>query len=71
MATGVNIDNFETRDSRYITAGVLFSVENPASISRASSVFDRRLTVYVGEKDIDVTGQPIQTEIVPILKTER
>jgi hypothetical protein len=25
--------------------------------------------VYVSDKDIEVTGQPIQTEIIPILKT--
>ena len=27
------------------------------------------IDVYVGDKDIEVTGQPIQTEIVSILKT--
>jgi len=26
--------------------------------------------VYVGEKDIEVTGQPIRTVVVPILKSE-
>jgi Xaa-Pro dipeptidase len=26
------------------------------------------IDVYLREKDIEVTGQPIQTEIVPILK---
>ena len=24
---------------------------------------------YISDKDIEVTGQPIQTEIIPILKT--
>lgn len=64
---GVNIDNFETRDSRYITAGVLFSVE-PGIYLEGKFGVRSEIDVYVGEKDIEVTGQPIQTEIVPILK---
>jgi len=27
------------------------------------------INVYISDKDIEVTGQPIQTEILPILKT--
>jgi Xaa-Pro dipeptidase len=65
---GVNIDNFETRDSRFITAGVLFSIE-PGIYLEGKFGVRSEIDVYVGEKDIDVTGQPIQTEIVPILKT--
>jgi Xaa-Pro dipeptidase len=64
---GVNIDNFETRDSRYITAGVLFSIE-PGIYLEGKFGVRSEIDVYVGEKDIDVTGQPIQTEIVAILK---
>jgi Xaa-Pro dipeptidase len=64
---GVNIDNFETRDSRYITAGVLFSVE-PGIYLEGKFGVRSEIDVYVGDKDIEVTGQPIQTEIVPILK---
>jgi Xaa-Pro aminopeptidase len=64
---GVNIDNFETRDSRYITAGVLFSIE-PGIYLEGKFGVRSEIDVYVGEKDIEVTGQPIQTEIVPILK---
>ena len=64
---GVNIDNFETRDSRYITAGVLFSVE-PGIYLEGKFGVRSEIDVYVGEKDIEVTGQPIQTEIVPILR---
>src|SRR3954454_23192718 len=64
---GVNIDNFETRDSRFITAGVLFSIE-PGIYLEGNFGVRSEIDVYVGEKDIDVTGQPIQTEIVPILK---
>lgn len=64
---GVNIDNFETRDSRFITAGVLFSIE-PGIYLEGRFGVRSEIDVYVGEKDIEVTGQPVQTEIVPILK---
>jgi Xaa-Pro aminopeptidase len=64
---GVNIDNFETRDSRFITAGVLFSIE-PGIYLEGKFGVRSEIDVYVGEKDVEVTGQPIQTEIVPILK---
>ena len=66
---GVNIDNFETRDSRFITAGVLFSIE-PGIYLEGKFCVRSEIDVYVGDKDIDVTGQPIQTEIVPILKAQ-
>jgi Xaa-Pro dipeptidase len=64
---GVNIDNFETRDSRFITAGVLFSIE-PGIYLEGKFGVRSEIDVYVGDKDIEVTGQPIQTEIVAILK---
>jgi Xaa-Pro aminopeptidase len=64
---GVNIDNFETRDSRFITAGVCFSIE-PGIYLEGKFGVRSEIDVYVGDKDIEVTGQPIQTEIVPILK---
>jgi Xaa-Pro aminopeptidase len=64
---GVNIDNFETRDSRFITAGVCFSIE-PGIYQEGKFGVRSEIDVYVGDKDIEVTGQPIQTEIVPILK---
>jgi Xaa-Pro dipeptidase len=64
---GVNIDNFETRDSRFITAGVCFSIE-PGIYQEGKFGVRSEIDVYVGDKDIEVTGQPIQTAIVPILK---
>jgi Xaa-Pro dipeptidase len=64
---GVNIDNFETRDSRFITAGILFSIE-PGIYLEGKFGVRSEIDVYVGDKDIEVTGQPIQTEIVAILK---
>jgi len=67
---GVNIDNFETRDFRYITAGVLFSIE-PGIYLEGKFGVRSEIDVYVGDKDIEVSGQPIQTEIVPILQAPR
>ncbi|MFL6516135.1 MAG: M24 family metallopeptidase [Chthoniobacterales bacterium] len=64
---GVNIDNFETRDSRRITPGVCFSIE-PGIYLPGKFGVRSEINVYVRDKDIEVTGQPIQTEIVPILK---
>ena len=63
---GVNIDNFETRDSRRITPGVCFSIE-PGIYLKGKFGVRSEIDVYVRDKDIEVTGQPIQTEIVPIL----
>jgi Xaa-Pro aminopeptidase len=64
---GVNIDNFETRDSRRITKGVCFSIE-PGIYLEGKFGVRSEIDVYVGEKEIEVSGQPIQTEIVAILK---
>jgi Xaa-Pro aminopeptidase len=66
---GVNIDDFETRDSRRITPGVCFSIE-PGIYLEGKFGVRSELNVYVGEKDIEVTGQPIQAEIVSILKRQ-
>ena len=65
---GVNIDNFETRDSRRLIPGIAFSIE-PGIYLEGKFGVRSEIDVYVAEKDIEVTGQPIQTDIVPILKT--
>jgi Xaa-Pro aminopeptidase len=65
---GVNIDDFETRDSRRIIPGVCFSIE-PGIYLEGKFGVRSEINVYVSDKDIEVTGQPIQTEIIPILKT--
>jgi Xaa-Pro dipeptidase len=64
---GVNIDNFETRDSRRLIPGIAFSIE-PGIYLEGKFGVRSEIDVYVAEKDIEVTGQPIQTDIVPILK---
>jgi Xaa-Pro aminopeptidase len=66
---GVNIDNFETRDSRRITPGVCFSIE-PGIYLKGKFGVRSEIDVYVRDKGIEVTGQPIQTEIVAILKRD-
>src|SRR3954452_16768757 len=63
---GVNIDNFETRDSRRITPGVCFSIEPGIYLPDKFGVRSE-IDVYVRQNAIEVTGQPIQTEVVPIL----
>ena len=64
---GVNIDDFETRDSRRIIPGVCFSIE-PGIYMEGKFGVRSEINVYVSDKEIEVTGQPIQTEIIPILK---
>jgi Xaa-Pro dipeptidase len=66
---GVNIDNFETRDSRRLIPGIAFSIE-PGIYLEGKFGVRSEIDVYVAEKDVEVTGQPIQTAIVPILKAE-
>jgi Xaa-Pro aminopeptidase len=64
---GANIDNFETRDSRRVIARTCFSIE-PGIYLEGKFGVRSEINVYVGDRDIEVTGQPIQTEIVAILK---
>jgi Xaa-Pro aminopeptidase len=66
---GVNIDNFETRDSRRLIPGIAFSIE-PGIYLEGKFGVRSEIDVYVAEKDVEVTGQPIQTNIIPILKAE-
>src|SRR5947209_5284268 len=66
---GVNIDDFETRDSRRIIPGVCFSIE-PGIYLEGKFGVRSEIDVYVSDKDVEVTGQPIQREIIPILKTQ-
>ncbi|HYY97329.1 MAG TPA: Xaa-Pro peptidase family protein [Pyrinomonadaceae bacterium] len=64
---GANIDDFETRDSRRVIARTCFSVE-PGIYLEGKFGVRSEINVYVADKDIEVTGQPIQTEVVAILK---
>jgi Xaa-Pro aminopeptidase len=64
---GANIDDFETRDSRRVIPRTCFSVE-PGIYLEGRFGVRSEINVYVSDRDIEITGQPIQTEIVPILK---
>jgi Xaa-Pro dipeptidase len=64
---GANIDNFETRDSRRIIPRTVFSIE-PGIYLEGRFGVRSEINVYVSDKDIEVTGQPVQTEIIAILK---
>ncbi|HVF41927.1 MAG TPA: M24 family metallopeptidase [Pyrinomonadaceae bacterium] len=64
---GANIDNFETRDSRRVIPRTCFSIE-PGIYLEGKFGVRSEINVYVGERDIEVTGRPVQTEIVAILK---
>jgi Xaa-Pro aminopeptidase len=64
---GANIDNFETRDSRRVIPRTVFSIEPGVYLEGRFGVRSE-INVYVAERDIEVTGQPVQTEVVAILK---
>ena len=64
---GANIDNLETPDGRRIAPRTCFSIE-PGVYQEGLFGVRSEIDVYVGDGDIEVTGQPIQTEVVAILK---
>jgi Xaa-Pro dipeptidase len=64
---GANIDNMETPDARHIIPRTCFSIE-PGIYQENLFGVRSEIDVYVGDGEIEVTGQPIQTEVVAILK---
>ncbi|HKC63024.1 MAG TPA: M24 family metallopeptidase [Pyrinomonadaceae bacterium] len=64
---GANIDNLETPDARRIIPRTCFSIE-PGIYQPNLFGVRSEIDVYVGDDEIEVTGQPIQTEIVPIFQ---
>ncbi len=64
---GAHIDNLETRDSRKIIPRTCFSIE-PGIYLPGNFGVRSEIDLYVGDRGIEVTGQPIQTELVRILK---
>lgn len=64
---GANIDNLETKDERRIVPRTCFSIE-PGIYLEGDFGVRSEIDVYVGEREAIVTGQPIQTEVIPILK---
>ena len=63
---GANIDNLETRDGRRLMPHTCFSIE-PGIYLTGEFGIRSELDVYVSDREAIVHGQPVQTEIVPIL----
>jgi Xaa-Pro aminopeptidase len=65
---GAHIDNLETRDSRKIIPRTCFSIE-PGIYLPGNFGVRSEIDLYVGDGGhVEVTGQPIQRELVAILK---
>jgi Xaa-Pro aminopeptidase len=64
---GANIDNLETRDARRIIPRTTFSIE-PGIYLEGKFGVRSEIDVHVTERDAIVTGQPIQTAVIAILK---
>lgn len=63
---GANIDNLETRDNRRLLPRTCFSIE-PGIYLPGEFGVRSELDVYVSDREVFVYGQPLQTEIVPLL----
>lgn len=63
---GANIDNLETQDERRILPRTCFSIE-PGIYLPGEFGIRSELDVYVSERDAVVYGEPLQTEVIPIL----
>jgi Xaa-Pro dipeptidase len=64
---GANIDNLETQDSRRLMQGTCFSIE-PGVYLKGNFGVRSEVDMYLSEKEAIVTGLPIQTEVIPILR---
>ncbi len=63
---GANMDGLETRDERQILPSTCFSIEPGIYLAGEFGVRSE-VNVYVTEREVIVTGEPMQTEIVAIL----
>lgn len=63
---GANIDNLETQDDRRLLPQTCFSIE-PGIYLPGEFGIRSELDVYLSDREVLVFGQPIQTEIVPML----
>lgn len=64
---GANIDNLETQDKRRLLPRTCFSIE-PGIYLPGQFGIRSELDVYLSEREAAVYGQPVQTDIIPILK---
>lgn len=63
---GANIDNLETPDTRFVVPNTCFSIE-PGIYLKGQFGLRSEIDVFVGEQEVLIAGQPIQTGIIPIL----
>jgi Xaa-Pro aminopeptidase len=63
---GANIDNLETPDTRFVVPNTCFSIE-PGIYLPGEFGLRSEIDVFVGEDEVLIAGQPIQTAIIPIL----
>ncbi len=63
---GANIDNLETKDIRRLVPNTCFSIEPGVYLPGKFGVRSE-VDVYLTENDAIVSGQPIQTELIPVL----
>ena len=63
---GANIDSFETKDNRRLMPRTCFSIEPGIYLPREFGIRSE-LDVYLSDREAHVFGQPVQTELVPIL----
>jgi len=64
---GANIDGYETRDTRRLLPHTCFSIEPGIYLPNRFGVRSE-IDVYVAEDDAVITGLPVQTAVVPILR---
>jgi Xaa-Pro dipeptidase len=64
---GANIDNLETPDKRRLIPRTCFSIE-PGIYQEGHFGVRSEIDVYLSDGEVEVTGQPIQTEVVAILR---
>lgn len=63
---GANIDNLETPDTRFVVPNTCFSIE-PGIYLPGEFGLRSEIDVFVGENEVLIVGQPIQTAVIPIL----
>jgi Xaa-Pro aminopeptidase len=64
---GANMDSLETRDERRVLPGTCFSIE-PGIYLPGEFGVRSEVDVYVTEREVIVTGTPMQTAVIPILE---
>ncbi len=62
---GANIDNLETKDERRLIANTGFSIEPGVYLEEFG--VRSEIDVFIGDSEVLVAGQPIQTTVIPIM----